>query len=323
MDFDDGDIRVDVHLDVEIERWPLDEPFTIARGAKTEAVVVVVRLDDGVHAGRGEAVPYPRYGETPEAVAHAVRSDRSPIGAAKNALELARIELEARRAGLSVVEHLGLPPPEPLSTLYTIPLRDPDETRRIARREASRPLLKLKLGGGRDDLERVRAAREGSPSARFVVDANEGWDFGTLESLAPRLAELGVELIEQPLPAASDHVLRDYEGPIPLCADESFRGGPELLESLADRYGAVNLKLDKIGGLVDALVALERAHALGLKVMVGTMVSTSLAVAPAVLLAQTAEWADLDAPLYLSRDRRPGLRFEGSLVHPPRAELWG
>lgn len=306
-----------------VERWSLREPFTIARGDKSEAVVVVAHVEDGGRVGRGECVPYARYGETVEGVVRAIEGGHA-TGAAASALDLAALDLDARRSGIPVWRRLGLAPPAPVPILYTIPLRDPRETERVAAREAGRPVLKLKLGRPADDLARVEAARRGAPDARLVVDANEGWDRATLERLAPPLAALGVELIEQPLPAAEDGALLGYDGPIPLCADESFRGEGALLERLGDRYQAVNVKLDKAGGLRPALACIERARALGLRVMVGCMVSTSLAIAPAVLAAQRAEWADLDGPLYLSADRAPALVFDArSRVHPADPALWG
>ncbi|MEZ4339525.1 MAG: dipeptide epimerase [Sandaracinaceae bacterium] len=305
-----------------MERWPLREPFSIARGSKTEAVVVVVTLEADGHQGRGECVPYARYGETVEGVVEALASG-TPTGAAAAALDLAQLDLEAKRTGIPVWRALGLAAPAPVPILYTIPIRDPEETERVAAREAHRPVLKLKCGA-EGDLARVLAARRGAPDARLIVDANEGWDLATLERLAPELAALGVELIEQPLPASDDAALEGWDGPIPLCADESFRGDADRIDALVGRYQAVNVKLDKAGGLRPALACVARARALGLKVMVGTMVATSLAVAPAVLAAQGADWADLDGPLYLVKDRSPGLAFdEASRVHPPPPELWG
>ncbi len=318
-----GDEVAGFEAEVAVERWPLHAPFTIARGSKTEAVVVVVTLRGGGVSGRGEAVPYARYGETPASVVRALRSGGELEGAAAAALELARLDLAAKQTGRRAREVLGLPEPAPVPILYTIPLADLKRTRAVAEREAWRPVLKLKLGAD-DDLARVRAARLGAPSARLLVDVNEGWDLARLNELSPALAELGVELIEQPLPARADPQLRGYTGVVPLCADESFRGGADRLEELAEWYVAVNIKVDKAGGLRTALACAERARALGLEVMVGSMVATSLAVAPAVLLAQGADWADLDAPLYLSRDRDPALHFdERSHVHPAPPELWG
>ena len=318
-------------LTAAIERWPLGEAFTIARGAKTEAVVVVVHASRGAHVGRGEAVPYARYGEDPASVVRAIEgvgdvesraSLPLPPGAARNAIDLALWDLEAKERGVPVWKLAGLDRPEPCVTAHTIPLRTLAETRALARREAHRALLKIKAGG-EDDLARIEAVREEAPDARLIVDANEGWDMATLEHIAPRLVSVGVELIEQPLPAAEDGALTGWESPVPLCADESFHGGPEGLETIARRYQAVNVKLDKQGGLTTAIAAISRARELGLDVMIGTMVATSLAVAPAVLLASQARWADLDAAIFLAPDRAPGLVYEGSRVHPGSALLWG
>lgn len=325
-----------------IERFALREAFTIARGAKTEAVVVVATITDGAHVGRGECLPYARYGETPEAVARAIEAcaaslgdglDRPsllaalPPGAARNALDLALLDLEAKRSGVRAHTIVGLPTPRPITSVYTLPMRDPDTTRAMAAREAARPVLKLKLGGG-EDLARVRAAREGAPHATLLVDANEGWDRPTLERMGPALGALGVALIEQPLPARDDAALDGYEGPVPLCADESFHGEPDALEALSGRFAAVNVKLDKQGGLTTAIAAVRRARALDLGVMIGTMVASSLGVAPAVLLAaaivgEAGCYADVDGSLFLAHDRPDGLRFEGSVVHPPSPALWG
>lgn len=320
-----------ITLSAKVERFALREPFTIARGAKTEAVVVTVEARDGELVGRGEGLPYKRYGEDPDAVAaavngyggeptrEAVRAAMAP-GAARNGIDLALWDLEAKRTGQPVWQLAGLEAPRALEVGYTIPIRTPAETREIAARERGRPWLKLKLGG-HDDLARVEAARDGAPDERFVVDANEGWDRGRLETLTPTLYALGVELIEQPVPADDDDTLAGWSGELPLCADESFRG--EDLDAVAAAYGAVNVKLDKAGGLTAALELVEAARARNLKVMVGTMVATSLAVAPAILLAQKADWADLDAPLYLAEDRDPALRYEGPRVHPADPTLWG
>lgn len=321
-----------ITLRATCERWPLREAFTIARGSKREAIVVVVHAARGDRVGRGEAVPYARYGEDPAGVVRAIekmsglrsRAELAsmPPGAARNAIDLALWDLEAEERGVRVWELAGLEAPRACVTAHTIPIRELDETRALARREAQRALLKIKAGGD-DDLARIEAVREEAPSARLIVDANEGWRFETLTHLAPRLAELGVELIEQPLPAGEDAALEGYASPVPLCADESFHGEPSSLDALAGRYGAVNVKLDKQGGLTTAILAIERARALGLDVMIGTMVATSLAVAPAVLLAPRARWADLDAAVFVEPDREPALRYEGSLVHPPEPALWG
>jgi len=320
-----------VRVQAAIERWPLREAFTISRGAKREAVVVVATLeDDAGHVGRGECVPYARYGETPEAVAAAIDAwaptdpetlrASMPAGAARNALDLALLDLEAARSSVPVHARLGLALGE-ATTMFTLPIRSPEETERRAREEASRPVLKLKLGAD-GDLARVEAARRGAPASELVVDANEGWDRAQLEAIAPALAGLGVTLVEQPLPADQDAALAGWDGPVPLCADESFHGDVDPA-ALADRYQAVNVKLDKQGGLTASLDAVRRARAAGLEVMIGSMVATSLAVAPALLLAPLARWLDIDGPLFMARDRDPGLRFEGSRVSPAPPGLWG
>lgn len=332
-------------ITVTVERWPLRDAFTIARGSKREAVVVVVEVTHGGVTGRGEALPYARYGEDPEGVCAALSGLLAelaallnrpalareklrtllPAGAARNALDLALWDLEAKTSGEPVWRLAGLPEPAPIVTAHTIPIRSVEETRALAKGHADRALLKLKLGGDdvEGDLARVRAVRDEAPNARLIVDANEGWDITTLQALAPELAELGVELVEQPLPAAEDAALEGFRSPVLLCADESFHGEPDALDALARRYGAVNVKLDKQGGLTTALEAVERADALGLKVMVGTMVASSLGVAPAVLLAARAAWADVDGAFFLARDHEPALRYEGSRVFPPAPELWG
>lgn len=317
-------------LRASIERWPIAEPFHIARGIKREAIVVVAHAETADHRGRGESVPYARYGESVEDVALAIEAlgaiesrealrERLPPGAARNAVDLALWDLESRLDGVRVHERLGLSV-APVPTARTIVLGDAAHARASAARLAGAAIVKVKAGGAAD-LDRLRAVREVLPAARLIADANEGWTPAALESMSQELFSLGVELIEQPLPAADDGALRSFEGPIPICADESARG--EALEALADRYDAVCLKLDKQGGLTAALEAEARARAAGLRIMVGCMVSTSLAVAPAILLAQRAEWADLDGALLLARDREPGLPFDGrSLGLAPRA-LWG
>ncbi|MGE0788521.1 MAG: N-acetyl-D-Glu racemase DgcA [Sandaracinaceae bacterium] len=319
--------------DARIERFPLREPFVIARGAKTEAIVVTCTIADGDAIGRGEALPYPRYGERPEDVLAAIRGYAGPLdreglartlppGAARNAIDLGLWDLDAKRSGVRVHVLAGLPAPSVVPIAYTLTLRDPDATRELARAHARRPMLKLKLGGD-GDVERVRAAREGAPDARLIVDVNEGWDRAALDRNVEALSALGVELIEQPLPAGEDDALVGYDGPIPLCADESFVGGREQLAGLGARYRAVNVKLDKTGGLTEAIACVRAARDAGLDVMVGSMVASSLAVAPGVLLAQGARWADLDGPLYLAADRAPGLSFGVGTVHPPEPALWG
>jgi L-alanine-DL-glutamate epimerase-like enolase superfamily enzyme len=310
-------------LGVRIERFPITGGFTISRGSKHEAVVVVAEISDGVHAGRGECVPYGRYGETAEgvvaaieacagAVAHGLsRADLQsllPPGAARNALDCALWDLEAKRSGRRAAELAGLPQLHPVTTAFTLSLGSPEAMAAKAREASFYPLLKLKLGGD-GDKERLRAVREAAPGARLIADANEAWQPHDVESLLAAAAAEGVELVEQPLPAGRDDVLAAIERPVSVCADESVHDSASL-DGLVGRYDAVNIKLDKAGGLTEALRTAERARALGLKIMVGSMVATSLAIAPALLLAQEAEWVDLDGPLLLASDREPGLHYE-------------
>lgn len=323
-------------LDVRIERFPISGTFTISRGSKTEAVVVVAELRDGHLVGRGECVPYARYGETPEqvradidALSADIRAglDRAALqarlgpGAARNALDCALWDLEAKRSGMPVHVLAGLPEPTSLVTAFTLSLDTP-EAMAAAALAARRPLLKLKLGGGVEDGARLAAVRQAVPDARLIVDANEGWTPETLQDQLAACADAGVELIEQPLPAGADEILREIRRPIPICADESVHDRASLA-GLAGKYDAVNIKLDKAGGLTEALAMAAAAHAQGFAVMVGCMLATSLAMAPAVLVAQGARVVDLDGPLLLARDRENGLRYEGATVFPPSPALWG
>ncbi len=323
-------------LSLREERWPLAAAFVIARGAKTEARVVVAELErDGVR-GRGEAVPYARYGETVEGVLAAAESVRGaveagcgrerlaellPPGAARNALDCALWDLEAKAAGVRAWELAGRARLDPVKTAYTLSLGEPAGMAEAAHANARRPLLKLKIGGG-DDLDRVAAVREAAPKTRLIVDGNEGLSFDDLRRLAPEFARLRVSLIEQPLPVADDAALEGWKSPVPLCADESLHTRAEL-DACARRYACVNIKLDKTGGLTEALALDREARARGLEVMAGCMVATSLAMAPALLVAQGAAFVDLDGPLLLARDREPGLVFQGSMIEPPVRELWG
>jgi L-alanine-DL-glutamate epimerase-like enolase superfamily enzyme len=297
---------------------------------------VVAELFDGAHRGRGECVPYGRYGETPEGVAAEIGAMATPIargldraalqaamrpGAARNALDCAFWDLAAKQSGRPVHEIAGLPPPQPLLTAYTISLAPPPEMAAAAEKVADRALLKVKLGGG-DDPARIAAVRRAAPRCTLIVDANEGW---TPDSLAENLAacaDAGVTLVEQPLPADRDEALAKMARPLPVCADESAHASPSLA-GLAGKYDAVNIKLDKTGGLTEALVMAKRAEELGFGLMVGCMVATSLAMAPAVLVAQRARIVDLDGALLLARDRPHGLRYQGSRVHPATPALWG
>lgn len=321
-------------LTAEAENWPLAEVFTISRGSRTETELVSVTLTDGDVVGRGECMANPRYDETQASVLAALNAfyvgegvDRQalqtsmPAGAARNALDCALWDLEAKRAGKRAWGLAGLPAPMPLTTAYTLSLDTPEKMGAAARRHADRPLLKLKVTGD-GDLARVAAVREGAPEVRLIVDANEGWTAEMVEPLAADLKALGVEMIEQPLPAAEDAVLAELEHPVPFCADESCHTSDDLAQ-LDGRYDLVNIKLDKTGGLTEALKLKEQALAMGFGVMVGCMVATSLAMAPAHLVAQGTAYVDIDGPLLLARDREHGLAYEGSTVAPPDAALWG
>jgi L-Ala-D/L-Glu epimerase len=325
-----------ITLTVRTERWPIAGAFTISRGAKTEALVVVAELADGMHRGRGECVPYARYGETLEGVAAAIAAlapaiaqglDRAslqsamPAGAARNAVDCAFWDLEAKRAGRPVHALAGLAAPKPLTTAYTISLGTPEMMAQSAAKAAGRTLLKVKLGSD-DDRARILAVRNAAPTSELIVDANEGWTPVDLAANLAACAEAGVTLVEQPLAAGRDDALAGVARPIPVCADESVHATASLTE-LVGKYDAVNIKLDKTGGLTEALTMAAQAERLGFAIMAGCMVATSLAMAPAVLVAQRARVVDLDGPLLLARDRPDGLRYEASLVYPPTAALWG
>ena len=323
-------------LAVSIERWPIAGAFTISRGAKTEAITVVATVSQDGRTGRGECVPYPRYGETPEATLEALNAmheplarglDRTalqaamPAGAARNALDCALLDLEAKSAGQRVWTLLGRPAPRPCTTAFTISLATPEAMAAATAKAARRPLLKIKLGGD-GDAERIAAVRKVAPESELIADANEAWTPDNLEHNLAACANAGVTLVEQPLPAGRDEALARIKRRVAVCADESVHDRTSL-DGLRARYDAVNIKLDKTGGLTEALAMADAAHALGFEIMIGCMVATSLAMAPAMLLAPQARFVDLDGPLLLARDRDGGLRYDGSLVYPPEAALWG
>ena len=324
-------------LNVRHETWPIRGSFRISRGARTEADVVVVEISDGRAIGRGECVPYPRYGESVASVIgqiEALRADiiagltradlqsRLAAGAARNALDCALLDGEAKASKKSAADLLGLPAPKAVRTAFTLSLDAPDAMAKAATVAAlSYRTIKLKVGGA-GDLERVETVRRAAPGARLIADANEGWSVQDLNRLTPELKRLGVALLEQPLKAAEDEALVDFDSPIPLCADESCHTRADL-PRLINRYSHVNIKLDKAGGLTEAVALAREAAASGLKLMVGSMVSTSLGIAPALLLAPLVEFVDLDGALLLDRDRTPGLSYRGDEICPPTAELWG
>ncbi|TNC48349.1 dipeptide epimerase [Rubellimicrobium rubrum] len=315
-----------------IEAFRIAGTFTISRGSKTEARVVTARVTrDGV-TGWGECVPYARYGETAEGVAQAIAAlppdltrealqDLLPPGAARNAADCALWDWAAKRAGVRVWDLLGLPAPGPVVTAFTLSLDTPEAMEAQARANAGRPLLKIKLGTS-SDMPRLEAVRRGAPRSRLIVDANEGWTPDVYADLAPHLLRLGVEAVEQPLPAGRDEALGDMARPLPVCADESCHDRASL-PRLRGRYDMANIKLDKTGGLTEALALRDEARAMGFRVMVGCMVGTSLAMAPAVLVAQGCDLADLDGPLLLAQDRPRPLGYSEAGVHPPEADLWG
>lgn len=312
--------------------FKLAQVFTISRGSRTEAKVLTVRIEDAGHVGWGECVPYARYDETLESVTAQIEAlpatftraelqSLLPAGAARNAVDCALWDLEAKKAGKPVWELAGLDQPGPEITAYTLSLASPEEMQKQAAENAHRPLLKIKLGTP-EDMPRLEAVRAGAPEARIIIDANEGWSAEVYAELAPHLVRLGVELVEQPLPAGEDEALIGMERPVPVCADESAHDCASL-PKLKGKYDVVNIKLDKTGGLTEALKLRDAALAEGYQVMVGCMVGSSLAMAPATLVAQGALVTDLDGPLLLAEDRPEPLTFDADGVHPPRPALWG
>ena len=325
-----------IALKVCEERFPVAGRFTISRGSRTEIRVVTVELAADGLVGRGECVPYARYGETVDSVIEAIQDiaadlrhgldrialqNRLPAGAARNALDCALWDLEARRTGIPVWRLAGLAAPQPMITAYTLSLGEPDEMRARAAENAHRPLLKVKLGSS-GDLPRIRAVREGAPDAVIIVDANEGWSAQEYAALAPEFVRLGVALVEQPFPADADAALAGIDRVLPVCADESCHDSATLAR-LVGKYDAINIKLDKTGGLTEALRLKAQARAAGFGIMVGCMLGTSLSMAPAQLLAQDAGYVDLDGPLLLARDREGAIRYEGSLMAPASTTFWG
>ncbi|WP_395173172.1 N-acetyl-D-Glu racemase DgcA [Roseibium alexandrii] len=323
-------------VSIDLESFEIAGGFTISRGSRTHANVLVATVTDGDHVGRGECVPYARYNETMESVQEQIQEispllkdglsrhalqEAMPAGAARNAVDCALWDLEAKQSGKPAAEIAGIPPLSPVTTAYTISVGTPEIMAEKTAKAAHRPLLKVKLGGSGDD-ERIEAVRKAAPDSTLIVDANEAWDDSCFARNMAACEAAGVALIEQPLPSKDDNRLMDFSSKITICADESLhtRDG---LEDLRSRYDAINIKLDKAGGLTEALALLDQAEVLEFKIMVGCMLGTSLAMAPAVLLAQRADYVDLDGPLLLTQDREPGLVFEGSTLFPPKPELWG
>ncbi len=321
-----------MQITVTRDTFRLAETFTISRGSRTEAKVLTVRVTDGTHQGWGECVPYARYGETldsvsaqiealPEGITRESLQEAMAPGAARNAVDCALWDLAAKQAGKRVWQIAGRPTPGPLVTAFTLSLDTPGNMEAAARKNAHRPLLKVRLGA-EGDIPRLEAVRRGAPQTRIIVDANEGWTEENYRDLAGPLLELGVAMVEQPFPAGADEVLRDMARPLPVCADESCHDRASLAD-LAGKYDVVNIKLDKTGGLTEALLLRDVAQAQGYGVMVGCMVGSSLAMAPAVLVGQGADYVDLDGPLLLAEDRPHPLHYDSAGVHPPEPELWG
>lgn len=328
-----------IELSVFLESFPLREVFTISRGSRTEAKVVRVVLCDTETGtvGQGECVPYARYGETPDGVVDTIcglkeeiaggldriaLQDRLPAGAARNGLDCAFWDLEAKQTGVPVHERAGLPAPQPLLTAFTLSVGETDAVLAQAKANADKPLLKIKLAGDGKDADRLEAIRRGAPESRLIVDANEALTLESLTDLKPALRETGVEMMEQPLAAASDGGLTTTSAGIPLCADESCHDRRSLL-ALSGKYDIINIKLDKTGGLTEAIALRAAAQAAGFRIMVGCMVSTSLSIAPAMLIAQGADYVDLDGPWLLARDRDGGVSFDGPRIGPALRTLWG
>lgn len=320
-------------LTVEEQRFKLNQPFTIARGTRDDIQVLVARVEQDGKVGYGECMPYLRYGETVDGVRETIRSLKTPFdraqlqsllppGAARNAVDCALWDLEAKLSGQRVWELINLSLPQPIMTSCTISLDSPDAMRRAAAACRKLPLLKIKLGGGDKDIDRIKAVRDGAPNVRLIVDANEGWDDRDFTDLVPHLEQLDVEMVEQPLPAGEDQDLVEKNCPLTVCADESCHG-MDSFAKLPQGYGMVNIKLDKTGGLTEALQLKAKAKARGYQIMVGCMLGSSLAIAPALLLAQDAQIVDLDAPLWIAADRPFSLNYDQGMVDIASEQLWG
>ena len=325
------------HLQISVEKYPIAGQFTIARGSKTEAAVVVVCLSENQIQGRGECVPYARYGESLESVTAQIENVRTaiekgitrsellnlmPRGAARNAVDCALWDFEAKKSKTSANMLAGIENLQSVTTAYTISLGSVETMKQAAAKSSHRPILKIKLGAPEGDIERIFAIREAAPNSVLIADANEGWNSGNIEAHLKACKVAGFSLIEQPLPSDKDDFLNQIEHTVAICADESVHG-LDSLNRLKGLYEYVNIKLDKTGGLTEALSLVKVSRELNFKIMIGCMVGTSLAMAPAMLLAATAEFVDLDGPLLLAQDRKDGLKFEGSTIHPPYPTLWG
>lgn len=327
--------QVTLSITAHEEIWPLKEIFRISRGSRTEARVIVATISDGQHTGRGEGAPIRRYNQTPESVLADIESIKRktnlnreslqsllPPGAARNAIDCALWDLEAKRSGKRVWELAGIPTLSDVTTSFTISLNTPEQMGKAAKAHTTAPILKLKLGGDELDLARVEAVHLGAPEARLLIDANESWSPEHYREVAPKLKDLGVELIEQPFPADADDILSELDHPVAVCADESCHTTADL-PRMKGRYDVVNVKLDKTGGLTEALRLCQQGRSAGFKLLIGCMVGTSLGMAPARLLASTADYTDLDGPLLLARDQDHPIQYIDGRMALPSAELWG
>lgn len=321
---------------VQVEEWPIAGRFVISRGAKTVArTIKVIIISDG-QTGVGECVPYARYDETVESVCQQFELVRNVIengitltnlqdeilpGAARNALDCALWDLEAKSTGIPAWQASGLLELKPTTTAFTISLGSPEKMAEDCLKVAERRVLKVKLGG-EGDVERMKAVRAALPDASLILDANEAWGESNFAEHMQIAHEINADLIEQPLPSNKDQMLENIDRIVPVCADESLHTRDEL-EHLKKRYDCINIKLDKTGGLTEALKLKRAAKEHGFAIMVGCMVSTSLSMAPAMLLAQNADFVDLDGPLLLGKDRIPSIKYSGSTIFPPDRDLWG
>lgn len=323
-------------LRAQHDRFALSRPFRISRGVRTEANVVMVEIAEGGVVGRGEAVPYTRYGETVEQTLGAIESVRPliesgggrdalqlvlPAGAARNALDCALWDLDARLAGRTVADMLGEGQPGAVATALTIVIDTPGRMAEAAAAMADIPLLKIKLDGD-DPAARIRAVRAAAPNPKLIVDPNESWDRQLLEAMQDVLVQARVDLLEQPVPAEADDWLEDFSPAVPICADEAIHVADDL-DRVAARYQAVNVKLDKTGGLTEAILLARAARTRGLGLMTGCMVCSSLSIAPAMLVAALSDFADLDGPWWLAADRPGGVREDHGWLHPPAQGFWG
>ena len=324
-------------LKVQENVFALSQPFVIARGARDKANVICVEISEGENKGWGESVPYARYNETVQGVMETIETLRDkleggmnretlqeclPAGAARNAIDCALWDLEAKQTGKPVFKLAGINEPKPCVSAYTISLGEPEQMNTDAKKCADYPLLKIKLGGQQGDVERLNAVREGAPNSDIIVDANEGWDVEMFNEMTEIFVKCGVRMVEQPFPAEKDEVLRELDHPLPICADESCHVRGDL-EKLKGKYDVVNIKLDKTGGLTEALALRKEAEKCGFEIMVGCMIGSSLSMAPATLVAQNAQYVDLDGPLFLADDREPPIVYKENMIFPPQTKLWG